>query len=100
MIKRLFVFYLIHQIFQAIQPYFAPIGFVFAWGFILLLGWGLAGTIVATLATAKQMHQIPCPNCRFFTDNHRLKCTVKPFMANTEEAIGCSDYCPRQSYYS
>ena len=93
------MFYLIHQIFQTIQPYFAPIGFILAWSFILLLGWSLTSTIVSTITRAKQMHQIPCPHCSFFTDNHRLKCTVKPFLANTEEAIGCSDYCPQQSYW-
>jgi RNA polymerase subunit RPABC4/transcription elongation factor Spt4 len=41
------------------------------------------------------MHQIPCHNCQFFTNNYRLKCTVHPSIANTEEAIDCSDYQPK-----
>jgi hypothetical protein len=40
------------------------------------------------------MHEIPCSECKFFTNNHRLKCTVRPTIANTEEAIDCSDYRP------
>ncbi len=38
------------------------------------------------------MHQIPCSNCKFFTNDHRLKCTVSPSIANTEQAINCGDY--------
>lgn len=38
------------------------------------------------------MHQIPCSNCQFFTNDYRLKCTVNPSVANTERAINCCDY--------
>jgi RNA polymerase subunit RPABC4/transcription elongation factor Spt4 len=38
------------------------------------------------------MHQIPCTGCVFFTNDHRLKCPVRPKVAMTEEAIGCMDY--------
>jgi hypothetical protein len=41
------------------------------------------------------MHKIPCPNCQFFTNDHRLKCTIKPLIANTEDAISCQDYCSK-----
>ena len=45
-----------------------------------------------SIMTAKQMHQIPCSGCQYFTDDYRLKCTVNPTIANTEEAIECLDY--------
>ncbi|MEP0748961.1 hypothetical protein [Coleofasciculus sp. FACHB-125] len=40
------------------------------------------------------MHSVPCTNCRYFTGDYRLKCTVQPSIAQTEEAINCSDYRP------
>ena len=94
------MFYLLHQIFEVIHPYIAPICFVFAWIFLFLVAWSLLSAIRDVIARANQMHQIPCPKCSFFTDDHRLKCTVKPSVANTEEAIGCTDYCPKRSPFS
>jgi hypothetical protein len=40
----------------------------------------------------KRLHQIPCNRCVFFTGEYNLKCTVHPYKALNEEAIGCSDY--------
>jgi hypothetical protein len=45
------------------------------------------------------MHQIPCTGCQFFTDDYRLKCTVHPSKANTEEAIHCCDFQPKTNPY-
>ncbi|HEY9823404.1 MAG TPA: hypothetical protein V6D35_21935 [Candidatus Sericytochromatia bacterium] len=49
------------------------------------------------MATAKRMHQIPCTGCQFFTNDYHLKCTVRPSIANSEEAINCSDYCSKDN---
>ena len=57
-----------------------------------LCTWSIIGFIVDAIAQAKRMHQIPCTQCRFFTGDYRLKCTINPSVANTEEAIGCRDY--------
>nr|WP_232225199.1 hypothetical protein [Dactylococcopsis salina] len=51
--------------------------------------------IYATVKRSQIMHQVPCPNCQFFTNDYRLKCTVNPLVANTEQAITCQDYCPK-----
>jgi hypothetical protein len=83
--------FLIH----AIQPYLIPICFVSAWTLAILLGWSFWSATRDSLKTAKKMHQIPCTKCQFFTNNYRLKCTVRPTIANTEAAIGCSDYQTR-----
>lgn len=83
--------FLIH----GIQPLLVPICFVAAWSVLILFAWSLWSAARDGITTAKQMHQIPCANCQFFTDNYRLKCTVHPSAANTEEAINCLDYQPK-----
>jgi hypothetical protein len=40
----------------------------------------------------QRLHQIPCHRCAFFTGDYNLKCTVHPYKALNEEAIGCGDY--------
>ena len=77
---------------RAIQPLLVPVCFFAAWGLLFLLLWNLWGAIAATLYRAKQMHQIPCTNCVFFTGNYHLKCTVQPTIALSEDAIDCRDY--------
>ena len=89
------LFFLIH----AIQPFLIPICFVVAWTAIILVILNLWAAARDSVTTAKQMHQIPCTGCQFFTDNYRLKCTVRPSIANTEEAINCSDYQPKTNPY-
>jgi hypothetical protein len=36
--------------------------------------------------------QVPCSNCRFFSNNHYLKCAVHPSIVSTKQALDCSDY--------
>ena len=71
--------------------------FVSACSVLGLFGWSLARVVLDVVAEAKKMHQIPCTKCRFFTGDYRLKCTVNPSSANTEQAIDCSDY--QQAYH-
>ncbi len=66
--------------------------FLFACLLIYLFISSLVSPLLAAFAQAKRMHQIPCSNCRFFSGNYILKCTVRPTAANTEEAINCLDY--------
>nr|WP_235006929.1 hypothetical protein [Calothrix rhizosoleniae] len=86
------MFQLLYYLFDAIRPLLAPMAFIFAWGLIILVVWSLWSAAKDTITTAKQMHQIPCSNCVFFNNDYRLKCTVNPSIANTEEAIGCLDH--------
>ena len=37
--------------------------------------------------------QVPCNNCRFFSNNYYLKCAVHPSIVSTKQALDCSDYC-------
>jgi hypothetical protein len=80
--------FLIH----GMQPLLTPICFFIAWSTIILVLLNLWTATQTTVKTAEKMHKIPCANCQFFTNNYRLKCTVNPYIANTEEAIGCQDY--------
>lgn len=40
----------------------------------------------------KRVEEVPCENCRFFSNNPYLKCTVHPSIVLTKEAIHCPDY--------
>lgn len=78
--------------FHPLHAYLVPICFFAAWVVLLLFlanVWALSGD---TVIYASRMHQIPCANCRFFTENYQLKCTIHPIEALTEEAINCPDY--------
>ena len=86
---------IVYYLVNAIQPFLMPICFVCAWALVFSMGWSMWTAARDTVATAKQMHRIPCSGCQYFTDDYRLKCTVNPTMANTEEAIECMDYQPK-----
>lgn len=66
--------------------------FVGACSILGLFAWSLISMMQETVARAKEMHQIPCTKCCFFTGDYRLKCTVNPNAANTEQAIDCPDF--------
>lgn len=70
----------------------APLPFFVSCVLLFLCAWSVVSPLLAAVAKAQQMHRIPCTQCRFFTNDHRLKCTIKPQIANTEEAIDCRDY--------
>ena len=78
-----------------LQPLLVPICFMIAWGFVITLSLTLFNAINDVIKRSQAMHKIPCPNCQFFTNDHRLKCTIKPLIANTEDAISCQDYCSK-----
>ncbi|AFZ45397.1 hypothetical protein PCC7418_3281 [Halothece sp. PCC 7418] len=88
------MFTLINSLLSLLQPFIIPLCFVLAWGFILVLAWTLLSATYSAIQRGETMHKIPCTNCQFFTNDHRLKCTIQPLIANTEQAINCQDYTP------
>lgn len=67
----------------------------------ILIGVGLISFITAICVAVhdgmrrlQRLHQVPCSRCTFFTGDYRLKCTVHPCKALSEEAIGCLDFEP------
>ncbi|WP_448597356.1 hypothetical protein [Thermoleptolyngbya sp.] len=73
-----------------------PVCFVAAWSIVGLVAWNLISAGRDGLAQARQMHKIPCSECRFFTGDHHLKCTVHPDWALSEAAMNCADYEPQR----
>ena len=65
---------------------------ILAWAIALLAIWQLFSAGRETVQRSQAMHKIPCANCDFFTNDHRLKCTVHPERALTEEAVNCQDF--------
>ena len=76
---------------SALKPVLIPLRLICGYSLLGLVGWSLISFLTDITKTAKRMHQIPCTKCRFFTGDYRLKCTVNPHVANTEEAIDCPD---------
>lgn len=72
-----------------------PIFSVIAYSSIVLFLGTLFITARDGVRYVKQLHQIPCANCQFFTGDYQLKCALHPDTALSEEAIGCSDFCPQ-----
>lgn len=68
-----------------------------SWSLIALFIWSLWRAGRDGVAQLQRLHQIPCAGCAFFTRDYRLKCTVHPVKALSEEAINCLDYEPTTS---
>jgi hypothetical protein len=85
---------LAHWIVQHLEPILVPLCFVAAWGGIILALWSIWSALRDGVHRAKQMHQVPCSTCRFFTQDYHLKCPVQPTLALSEAAIDCPDYEP------
>ena len=69
--------------------------FCFTWGFIIFCLWNSWKVTKRGTNYLKTLHQVPCSRCAFFTNDHRLKCTINPYEAGTEEAINCHDFEPK-----
>jgi hypothetical protein len=80
--------------------YWVPVCFATTWIVLSMLVANLWRLSRDTTLYANRMHQIPCAQCRFFTANYQLKCTIHPIEALTEEAIGCLDYHPNDYSFS
>ena len=58
----------------------------------MYISWRLIQISQQAFVYLHRLHQIPCCKCVFFTNNHRLKCTIHPITAMTEESINCGDF--------
>ncbi len=68
------------------------LGMCLGWGFLGCLALNLWHFVRETVQVAQKLHQIPCSQCQFFTNNPTLKCTVHPRSALSEQAIHCPDF--------
>lgn len=69
-----------------------PFCFVMAWVMVGLTLWNLVVAVRDGVNRATAMHKIPCPECRYFTNDYRLKCPIHPKIALSESAIDCTDF--------
>lgn len=79
------------QVPQLIPAPILSIGFFVSLPFVL---WRFYNTFREGMSYVKRLHEIPCDRCVFFTGDYRLKCTVNPCKACSEEAINCLDFEP------
>lgn len=80
------------RLLAVVQVMLVPLCFVLAWGLVGLIAWNLVTAVRDSVARATIMHKIPCAECRYFTNDHRLKCPLHPRSALSEFAIGCGDF--------
>lgn len=74
-----------------------PLSFVFIWAIFLFILHKIRSHADNKIAFSMNgLHQVPCKNCKFFSNNHYLKCAVNPDIVLTEEAINCSEYCHKK----
>ncbi|MHC5746902.1 MAG: hypothetical protein ACYTXT_34465 [Nostoc sp.] len=66
-----------------------------AWAITILLLWSIGITLKKGISFLWELHQVPCHNCQYFTNDYRLKCTVHPKKACSEQAVGCIDFEPK-----
>jgi hypothetical protein len=75
-----------------VETILVPLCFVLAWGLVALTVWNVTTAVREGVARATVMHNIPCAECRYFTNDHRLKCPLHPKIALSEAAIDCADF--------
>ncbi|MEH2155950.1 hypothetical protein [Nostoc sp.] len=84
-----------------IAIYLSPVGFIIGWiGFFLILRKIQVFLDEKMVFSIKDLHKLPCKSCRFYSNNHYLKCAVNPSIVLTEEAMSCSEYSPSKKRFS
>ncbi len=68
---------------------------LFTWTILISFIYSIIRTWQKGINYVKTLHQIPCCGCEYFTNDYRLKCTVHPTKACTNEACDCIDYEPK-----
>lgn len=66
--------------------------FVCTWAMIIFAFSRSIQTLKAGRDHLASLHEIPCSQCQYFTQNYSLKCTVHPYEALTQDAINCLDF--------
>ncbi|QLE55990.1 hypothetical protein [Nostoc sp. TCL26-01] len=77
-----------------------PVGLVFSWVIFFIILRKIRSILEEKMVfTVKGLHQLPCRNCQFYSNNHYLKCAVNPSIVLTEEAKKCSEYSPKKDKF-
>ncbi|WP_414527766.1 hypothetical protein [Nodularia chucula] len=79
----------------------SPIVLLLSWVFFFLILQKIRNLLDEKMVfTIKSLHKVPCKNCRFYSNNHYLKCAVQPSIVMSEEAKDCSEYLPKNARFS
>lgn len=92
------VFVLVAKGIVLIRPLLPTVCLVLAWWITALVVWTLVAAVRSSVANVRQMHRIPCAQCRYATRDYHLKCPVRPVEAFSEQAIDCPDFASAESY--
>lgn len=87
-----FVFVLIARLVVWLRPALPIICALMAWTITAMLALNVMAVVRQGVASARKMHRIPCSNCLYASESYRLKCSVRPSDAFSEQAIGCQDF--------
>lgn len=87
-------FVLLAKLIVWIRPAVPIICAVVAWTITAMLILNVIVMVRQGVANARKMHRIPCASCRYATESYRLKCSVHPVEAFSEQAISCQDFSP------
>jgi len=98
--KQKYIFGLLRRMYeqiimQVLELISVPISSLIACSSVVLFLVTIFITARDGISYVKRIHQIPCPDCQFFTGDYQLKCALHPNSALSEEAIGCADFCPQ-----
>ncbi len=69
------------------------------WGMMFRLAIDFVQVMRRNFASVRRLHSIPCAGCCYATGDYRLKCSVHPTSAFSEEAINCCDFAPSEATY-
>ncbi|TVP62020.1 MAG: hypothetical protein EA343_12485 [Nodularia sp. (in: Bacteria)] len=79
----------------------SPIALLFSWVIFFLILQKVRTFLDNKMVFSVQgLHKVPCKNCRFYSNNHYLKCAVQPSIVLTEEAKDCSEYSPKNGKFT
>ncbi len=92
------VFVLVAKGIVLIRPLLPTVCLVLAWWMTALVIWTLVAAVRSSVANVRQLHRIPCAQCRYATRDYHLKCPVRPVEAFSEQAIDCPDFAAAESY--
>ena len=71
--------------------------FISFWVFLMILfSFSVVRAFKEGAKQVQKLLRIPCYKCDFFTNDYRLKCTVNPTLACSEEALECIDFEPKK----
>lgn len=89
------IFVLLAKLIIWIRPALPIICAALAWTITAMLILNVVAIARQGLVNARKMHRIPCANCLYATESYRLKCSVRPVEAFSEQAISCQDFAAK-----